>query len=79
MPENAQYLYWKIYNEKDIVSMNKCREIAISGDMKVWEYEETIVKLKEMGLIIETNGAVRPHTMPEPEDANQSKMFTGGQ
>ena len=79
MPENAQYLYWKIYNEKDIVSMNKCREIAISGDMKIWEYEETMIKLKEMGLLIENNGAVRPHTMPAPEDANQSKIFTGGQ
>jgi len=78
VPENSQYLYWKIYNKKDIVSVNECREIALAGGMKEWEYGEAMSKLKEMGLIIESNGAVRPHCMDKPVDENQSKMFTGG-
>ena len=78
VPENSQYLYWKIYNKKDIVSVNECREIALSSGMKQWEYNESMDKLREMGLIIESNGAVRPHCMEKPEDENQSKMFTGG-
>lgn len=77
IPENSQYLYWKIYNEKDIVSMNKCREFALSGGMKEWEYQEAMNKLKEMGLIIESMGAVRPHFM-EIQDGNQKRIFTGG-
>lgn len=75
IPENAQYLYWKIYNEKDIVSKNKCKEFALANGMKIWEYEEAISKLKEMELIIESNGAVRPHFMKDIEDTNQQKMF----
>ena len=78
VPENSQYLYWKIYNKKNIVSVNECREIALASGMKQWEYNESMDKLKEMGLIIESNGAVRPHCMEKPEDENQSKIFTGG-
>lgn len=77
VPENAQYLYWKIYNEKKIISINKCKEFAISGNLKNWEYQEAIDKLKEMELIIESNGAVRPHIMREVEDENQQSMFEG--
>jgi len=77
IPENAQYLYWKIYNEQDIVSVTKCRDFAFAGGMKEWEYTEAMNKLQEMELVIETNGAVRPHTMDKPDDENQAKMFTG--
>jgi len=78
VPENAQYLYWKIYNEKNIVSMNQCREFALAGEMKEIEFEEALITLKDMELIIEDNGAVRTHLMENVNDGNQSKMFTGG-
>jgi len=79
VPENSQYLYWKIYNEKNIISLNKCRELAFANGMKQWEYEEAMCNLKEMGLVIESNGAVRLHFMEATEDENQSKIFTSGQ
>jgi hypothetical protein len=77
VPENAQYLYWKIYNEKDIVSINKCKDFALIGGMKEWEYYEAMGVLKNMELIIEHNGAVRPHTMEKVRDENQKKIFSG--
>ena len=78
LPEDSQYIYWKIYNEKNIISVKKCKELAFTGNIKDLEYDEAMINLKEMGLIIENNGAIRTHLMEEPEDENQSKMFTGG-
>lgn len=76
--ENAQYLYWKIFNEKNIISKNKCREFALAGDMNDGEFHEAFSILVNMELIIESNGAVRPHCIEESEDEHQQKMFTGG-
>lgn len=78
VPENSQYIYWKIYNTKDIVSHNKCKEFALTAKMKEIELYESLNILQEMGLIIESNGAFRPHCMEPLEDENQQKMFTGG-
>ena len=75
VPESSQYLYWKIYNENKIISMNKCREIGLSGNLKNIEYEEAFYILKDMELIVESNGAVRPHCLEPLEDENQQKMF----
>ncbi len=78
IPENAQYLYWKIANEKDIVSMNKCREFGFAGNMNDIEFTEVFIMLKKTDLIVESNGAVRTHLMEPLKDENQSKIFTGG-
>ena len=78
LPENAQYLYWKIYNEKNIVSMNQCKEFGFAGNMKDGEFIESLEILKHMGLIIDSNGAFRPHYMEYLGDENQQKIFTGG-
>lgn len=75
--ENSQYLYWKIYNEKDIVSKNQCREFAFAGNMNEVEYHEAFAILINMGLIIESDGAIRTHCMEPLEDENQKKIFGG--
>jgi len=77
VPENAQYLYWKIYNEKKIISKNQCKEFAPIGDMKELEFNEAFLTLIDMGLIFENDGAVRTHMLPAEEDENQQKMFGG--
>ena len=75
VPENSQYLYWKIYNQKKIISKAQCREFALTGDMNEEEFEESFYTLVDMDLITETNGAVRTHMLQPTEDENQQKMF----
>lgn len=75
--ENAQYLYWKIFNEKNIISKNQCKEFGFSGDMSSAEFDEAFAILINMELIVESNGAVRAHNIEPSEDENQQKMFGG--
>ena len=73
--ENAQYLYWKIFNEKNVISKNQCREFALAGDMNEGEYHEAFAILINMELIVESEGAVRTHNMELLEDENQQKIY----
>jgi hypothetical protein len=75
--EDAQYLYWKIFNEKDIVSKNQCIQFGFAGDMDKEEFDEAFSILINMELIVESNGAVRTHNMGLYEDENQKKIFGG--
>lgn len=75
--EKAQYLYWKIHNEGDIVSKDKCREMGVAGGMDDAEFDEAFNVLISMKLIIDSNGAIRTHIMGDLEDDNQKKMYGG--
>lgn len=75
VPENSQYLYWKIYNEKKVIPKSLCREFAFTGDMKEEEFDEAFRNLINMELIVETDGAVRTHMLRETEDDNKQKIF----
>lgn len=74
LPENSQFLYHRICNEKKIISTYKCKEIALKGMSKI-EFYESYNILLDMGMIIESNGAVRPHYLSHLEDENQQGLF----
>jgi len=66
LPENAQYLYRKICEKKRPVNRFETEEFA-EKEMSKNEYRMSYVILRDMGLIIEDDGTVRPHWM---ENAN---------
>ena len=73
LPENCQYIYWKICELKKLVSRNQAEEIALKAMSKLEFYESWAI-LVNMGVLIESNGVVRPHYMEELGDGNQQEL-----
>lgn len=70
LPENCQYLYWKVCNLKNKVANKEVEKIALLA-MNMTEYVETINILKDNGLIKEYDGYVKPFYM---EDSDQGTL-----
>ncbi len=62
LPENSQWLYWQIVNEKRPVSTLEVKEIALKGLSK-YEFNEAFIVLSDNGLIIESDGVIKPHML----------------
>lgn len=73
LPENCQYIYWKVCEGKKLVSRNQAEEIAIKAMSKLEFYESWAI-LIEMGVLIESDGIVKPHYMEERGDENQQQL-----
>ncbi len=73
LPENCQYLYWKICEKKNLVTKEEVEEIALKAMTKL-EYYESWNILIDMGVLIESNGLVRPHYISELKDGEQSRL-----
>ena len=67
LPENCQYIYWKICDEKNAVTREQAEEIALKAMTKL-EYYEAWSILIDMGVIVESNGLARPHYISELKD-----------
>ena len=73
LPENSQYLYWKVCEEKRALNKEEVKEIAMKA-MDKSQYYESWGILVDMGLMIESDGLARPHYISEIKDGNQSRL-----
>ena len=76
LPENCQYLYWKINEKKKALTKQETEEIALRSMTKL-EYYEAWSILTDMGILEESNGVVRPYYYSEIQDPNQKKLEDG--
>ena len=67
LPENCQYLYWKICGEKRSLTKTEVEEIALKA-MSRSEYQEAWVILVDTGIMIEFDGLARPYYFSELKD-----------
>ncbi|KKL59493.1 hypothetical protein LCGC14_2214780, partial [marine sediment metagenome] len=67
LPENCQYLYWRVCEQKRKLTRDEVKEIALKA-MSVSEYYEAWNILSRMELLIESNGLIRPHYISEIKD-----------
>ncbi len=74
LPENCQYIYWKICEQKKPVTRNYAEKIAMKSMSKL-EYYEAWSILIEMGVLIEYDGWARPHYLSEIKDGNEQQRF----
>ena len=70
MPENCQYIYWKICEEKKAVNRGRAEEIALKG-MSKGEFYDAWSILLNMGVLIESDGIARPHYFSEDENGQR--------
>jgi hypothetical protein len=73
LPENCQYLYWRICEQKRILKREEVEEIALVAMTKL-DYYETLNILMDMGILVESDGFVKPYFMSEIKDGNQSRL-----
>ncbi len=73
LPENCQYLYWKICEQKKEVTRNQVEEIAMKAMSKL-EYYEAWSVLIDMGVLVESDGVARPYYISEMKDDGQSRI-----
>jgi len=71
LPENCQYIYWRICDEKRPLKREEVKDIALKGMSKLEFYEAWGV-LIEMRVIIEFDGIAKPHYMSEVKDGFHS-------
>ena len=64
MPENCQYIYWKLVNNKKPMSRKTIEEIAIKA-MKKGDFYESYALLIDNELMIESDGMCKPYFMKE--------------
>jgi len=76
LPENSQFLYWKICEEKKLISHGKCKEIALTA-MSKKEMNESFQILIDMEMISNDDGAIKPYYISSIKDKNQQGLFTG--
>ncbi len=73
LPENCQWLYWKICEEKRPLNREQVEEIALKAMSKM-DYYEVLSILTEMKILIESDGRVKPYYMSELKDGEQSRL-----
>ncbi len=71
MPENCQYIYWKVCDKKKSITKDEAKEIALKS-MSSMEYYEAWGILLDMGVLVEVDGLARPHYISELKDGEQS-------
>ena len=74
LPENCQYLYWKICEQKRSITKDQVEEIALKA-MPKSEYYESWNILVHMGLMIESNGLARPHYLSEIKNGQDQQRL----
>lgn len=67
LPENCQYLFYKVVEFKAPVSREKLNEFAMKA-MTKREYIESWNILLDLGVLKEKDGIVRPHYMSDSDD-----------
>ena len=70
LPENCQYIYWKICEEKKSITKDQVEEIAMRAMSKL-EYYEAWSILIDMGVLVESNGLARPYYISGLKDGDQ--------
>jgi len=73
LPENCQYIYWKICEKKKQVTRDEVEEIALKA-MSLRDYYEAWSILISMGVLVESDGLARPHYISELKDGEQSRL-----
>jgi hypothetical protein len=73
LPENCQYIYWKLCEQKKPLNRDEIEEIALKAMTKL-EYYEAWNVLIDMGVIFEHDGIARPHFVSEIKDGEQSRL-----
>lgn len=64
LPENCQYIYWRICEKKKLVPREEVEELALKAMSKL-EYYEAWNILIDMDMIIESDGFARPYYISE--------------
>jgi len=70
LPENCQYIYWRVCEKKKSVTKDEVEEIAMKAMSKL-EYYEAWSILLDMGVLVEFDGLARPHYISEMKDGYQ--------
>ncbi len=73
LPENCQYIYWKICEQKKTITREQAEELAMRAMPKLEFYEAWSILL-DMGVLVESNGLVKPHYISEFDDGEQSRL-----
>lgn len=66
LPENSQFLYWKICDLKRATNKEEVKKIGLK-ELSVEEFEEAWVILLEMKMINEKGGIITPHYIKQEE------------
>lgn len=67
LPENCQYIYWKVCEKKQKVARDQVEEIALKAMSKL-EYYEAWNILINMGVLVEYDGLAKPYYFSEIKD-----------
>ena len=73
LPENCQYLYWKICEQKKPVTKDIVEEIALKAMSKL-EYYEVWNILLDMEVLVESDGLAKPYYLSEIKDGEQERL-----
>ena len=74
LPENCQYIYWKICEGKKSVTKEEAEDIAMKAMTKL-EYYEAWSILIDMGVLVESGGLARPHYLSEIKNGKEQRRF----
>ena len=74
MPENCQYIYWKVVNSKKPMSREDIEEIALKA-MKKSDFYEAYALLVDNELMVESGGLTRPYYMEEHNDNEKQEKL----
>ena len=73
LPENCQYIYWRVCEKKKSITKEEVEEIATKAMSKLDYYEAWSI-LIDMGVLVESNGLARPYYISELKDGDQSRL-----
>lgn len=73
LPENCQYIYWKVCEQKRAVTRKEVEKIALEAMTKLDYYEAWSILL-DMEVMTESNGLARPHYILDTEDGKQQRI-----
>ena len=78
LPENSQWLYWKIAELKRPVNRIETEKIALT-DLNKSEYIDAMMILLENKLLREIEGVIKPHFLTEDYDGTQQRLGDPGE
>jgi len=73
LPENCQFIYWKICKLEDHISKEKIKELALKT-MSETEFLESFQILIDMGMAKISGGRIRPYYISNIENGVQSNL-----
>ncbi len=74
LPENCQYIYWKVCKKNRPLERSQVEKIALES-MSKSEYYEAWGILVDMGLFIEYDGWARPYFLSEIKDGKEQRRL----